>query len=135
MTRRVLIVLLLGTVVGAGCARRHPIYNVSGARLAQAPGTPSPAIGQVSKAIWAAGKKLGWQIEEVRPGELTGTLHLRSHVAVVSIVHDTSTFSINFKDSTNLLHDGDRIHKNYNKWIRRLERQIQAEIASTPSAR
>ena len=130
--RALIIILLIGTVAIAGCVRTQPIYNVSGARLATAPGIPPRTVDEVAKAIWMAGKKLGWQIDEVRPGELTGTLKLRSHVAVMSIVHDQSTFSIKFKNGTNLLYESDRIHRNYNKWIQKLERQIQAEIAAPP---
>lgn len=120
-----LVAAVLIAVVGC---RTATIENVTNAPLAPAPNT-SLTMGDVSRAIWTAGKKLGWVIQDVRPGELTGTLNRRKHVAVVTITHDTSTFSINYKDSQNLRHEGQEIHRRYNYWVRRLEKQIQAEIA------
>lgn len=135
MRRRALILALVAGVSIAGCVRTQPIYNITNAPLPRSPGAAEPTTQQVARAIYAAGKRLGWQIHEVRPGEMTGTLRLRAHVAVVSIVHDTSKFSIRYKDSTNLLHAGDVIHRNYNNWIRNLERNIHAELANLPAAR
>ena len=124
-----LLALAVAAVViaGPGCSRTVPILTVVAAPLGPAPGN-KPSLEDVSRTIWAAGKKLGWVIQEVRPGELTGTLSLRNHVAVVTIVHDTATFSIRYKDSRNLLHHNDYIHRNYNNWINNLAKTIQAEI-------
>jgi hypothetical protein len=98
-----------------------------------APLAPAPnariTMHDVAEAIWRAGARLGWQIEKVSPGVLTGTLRIRRHVAVVAITHDTSTVRIAYKDSTNLLYDGQEIHKRYNHWVLNLERAIHSEIA------
>lgn len=110
-----------------GC-RTATIQNITNAPLAPAPNA-RVTMEDVSKAIWAAGKKLGWVIQDVRPGELTGTLSLRQHVAVVTITYDTSTFSINYKDSQNLKHQGQEIHRKYNHWVQNLAKSIQAETA------
>jgi hypothetical protein len=64
------------------------------------------------------------------PGETEGRLHLRSHVAIVSITFDTKQFSIFYKDSTNLDYDGARIHRNYNGWIQNLEQAILAQTSA-----
>jgi hypothetical protein len=130
-----LLVFPVATIAVLGaCSRVRPIYNVKDVTLATSPGSVL-TMEQVSKAIWTAGRRLRWQIVEVRPGEMTGTLKLRSHVAVVSILHDTSRFSITYKDSTNLLHSNAEIHRNYNNWIRNLERQIQVEVGNSSSGR
>ncbi len=100
MGRRKLLVLLLGLPMLFGACRTAPIYDVKNAALPSPPGGKPLTIEDVAKAIAATGKQLGWQIDEVRPGELTGTLKVKSHVAVVSIVHDTSKYSITYKDST-----------------------------------
>lgn len=111
----------------AGC-RTAPIYNASGVPLPARPGA-ALTLGDVSQAIASAGRKLGWRMEEVRPGELTGTLALRKHRAVVAITHDTAKFDITYKASEMLRQEGDQIHRNYNNWIRNLEKAIQSEIA------
>ena len=119
---------LVGAVLIAvvGC-RTATIKNVTNAPLAPAPNT-TLTMEDVSKAIRTAGESLGWVIQDVRPGELTGTLNQRKHVAVVTITHDTSTFSINYQDSQNLMHQGQDIHRRYNYWVQRLAKEIQAEI-------
>ena len=114
-------------VAGQGCVRTAPILTVIAAPLGPAPGT-QPTLEEVSRVIWAAGKKLGWVMQEVRPGEVTGTLSLRNHLAVVTIMHDTSTFSIKYKDSRNLRYADDHIHRQYNNWVDHLAKTIQAEM-------
>lgn len=125
--RYLVLVLAAILIAGQGC-RTVPILTVTNAPLGAAPGT-KPTMEEVSRVIWSAGKKLGWAIQEVRPGELTGTLTLRSHVAVVAITHDTSTFTINYRDSRNLLHQDQHIHRNYNNWVNNLAKTIQSEMA------
>lgn len=129
MLKLISFVAVLAVITFTGC-RTATIQNVTNQPLAPAPNTQL-TMESVSKAIWAAGKKLGWVIQEDRPGQLTGTLNLRKHVAVVGIAHDTKTFSIVYKDSRNLMHQGDQIHNNYNGWIQNLSKAIQAEIGRT----
>jgi len=105
-----------------------PILTVTNAPLGPPPGS-RVSLEEVSRAIWAAGKRLGWDMQEVRPGELTGTLSLRKHLAVVAITHDTSTFSIKYRNSINLRQHDDEIHRSYNYWVNNLARAIQAELA------
>lgn len=85
---------------------------------------------QVGDAIRRAGAGLGWIMRPVSPGKLEATLRLREHVAVVDIEYDTKTFSIRYKDSQNLNYDGRTIHRNYNSWIRNLERAINAQVTA-----
>jgi hypothetical protein len=125
--------LIVSALTAGGC-RTAPIRNVTDARLNAAPGT-TLTMDQVATAIWRAGQGLGWQINPVRPGELTGMLKLRSHVAVVSITHDTTSFNITYRESTNLLQSGQEIHKRYDTWVRNLELRIQQEVAAASAAR
>jgi hypothetical protein len=59
---------------------------------------------------------------------LTGRLALRTHVAVVDIAHDTNSYSIKYRESTNLQAEGGMIHKNYNGWIQNLEKGIRTQL-------
>ncbi len=57
--------------------------------------------------------------------ESGGTLH----VVVVGVnrigqEYSTSSFSIVYDDSTMLRYNGTTIHRNYNRWVRKLERRI-----------
>jgi hypothetical protein len=93
-----------------------------------APVTRNLAAAQVRLAILRAGATLGWQMQDVQPNLIEGTLYLRSHKAQVDIPYSTGRYSIVYKDSVNLLYDGTNIHKNYNGWIKNLDRAIQAQL-------
>ena len=127
------LVLAVVLVAAGGCRTTAPILTISNAPLGPPPGA-SVSTEDVSRAIWAAGKRLGWVIEPVRPGELTGTLKLRQHLAVVTIRHDTSTFSIHYKNSVNLRQHDQEIHRQYNNWVQNLARNIQSEMARPGSS-
>jgi hypothetical protein len=101
-----------------------PIQNVE-----QAPITPTPAsLADVTKAITRAGVGLGWQMKPIAPGKMEGTLLIRDHKAVVDITYDLKTYSIRYKDSTNLNYDGTNIHRNYNGWITNLDKAIRSQL-------
>jgi hypothetical protein len=124
--RRAVLVALAVVLATAAC-RTAPVYNVD-TSLAGPPNTKL-TVQQVGQAIWRAGNRLGWRMEQVSPGVLTGTLNLRRHVAVVSITHDTATYRITYKDSSNLLYENGQIHRRYNQWVQNLEQAIRRELA------
>ena len=126
--RYLMLALAAILIAGQGCRTTAPILTVTNAPLGSPPGS-KVSLEEVSRAIWAAGKRLGWEIQEVRPGELTGTLKLRQHLAVVAITHDTSTFSIKYQNSVNLRYQDNEIHRQYNNWVNNLSKGIQAEMA------
>ncbi len=127
MLRSALKVLVPAIVlVVAGC-RVAPVYEVQ-----QAPVTTARAasVADVERAIRTAGAALGWQMLPRGPGNLEGTLVLRDHRAVVDIKFDSKTYSIKYKDSSNLGYDGSTIHANYNGWVQRLDQTIRAQLSA-----
>ena len=112
------VVLLL-----AGC-RTVDLYNVQ-----NAPGTSKAvSMADVEMAIRRAGQPLGWQITPQGPGKAEGILVLREHRAIVNITYDTKSYSITYKDSSNLQYDGKWIHSNYNGWIQNLDMAISKQL-------
>jgi hypothetical protein len=87
-------------------------------------------MDDVQKAIIRAGAGLGWQMKPVEPGLIVGTLTLRTHMAMVNVKYDAKTYSITYKDSSNLDYTGDSIHKNYNGWVTNLDRGIQSQLSN-----
>ena len=63
---------------------------------------------------------------EKTDGHIEGTLNLRMNTAVVDIFYDDSKFNIKYKDSKNLKHNGDYIHRNYYNWVINLNRSINS---------
>jgi hypothetical protein len=110
-----------------GCASL-PILNVTSAPV-NAPKQLS--MQEVENAITRAGKVMSWQMKSIRPGQLEGTLHLRTHKAVIDIIHTTSNYSINYKDSSNVDYDGTNINRGYNRWVKSLDDAIKIQLASS----
>jgi hypothetical protein len=105
----------------------QPLYNVKGAPV-EAPGGKPPTLAEVEKAVIRAGTALGWKMQPVKPGQVTGTINLRRHSAIVDVTFDTRTFNITYKDSVELDYDGTNIHRNYNGWIQNLDKGIRAQL-------
>ena len=60
-----------------------------------------------------------------------GDVALSVSATLVDITHDTKVFSITYKDSVNLDYNAENktIHRNYNGWIRNLEKGIRAPVS------
>jgi len=124
--------MLLACIVFAttmGCRGGGQIYQVNNSPIESA-AAKKLSIEDVQKAIIGAGTGLGWKMAVVKPGEIIGTLDVRSHQAVVSIPHNASAYSILYKDSTNLKYNAEKqtIHVNYSGWVRNLDNAIRARL-------
>ncbi|MDG4595214.1 MAG: hypothetical protein P9F75_05910 [Candidatus Contendobacter sp.] len=119
---------LIGIVALAlvGC-KSNPVYNVEGAPVSTS--TSGYNLKDVRNAIQQAGVSLGWQMKDVQPGLIIGTLYLRDHMAQVEIPYNRTSYSIIYRDSQNLGYDGVNIHGNYNGWIQRLNGAINAQLS------
>lgn len=81
------------------------------------------------KNIIVAAKSLGWQVSEVSDGQLQLAYDKQGkHQVQLKVSYDASTYHIEYVDSHNMNYEksGDevRIHPNYNRWIRNLEKRI-----------
>lgn len=110
----------------AGC-RSAPVHDVVAAPAT----TVKPvALSTMESAIIGAGTGLGWRMIPRAPGQIEGVIALRDHRAVVTVNYDTKSYSIKYKDSSNLHYDGKSIHKNYNGWVENLDRAIRTNLAA-----
>lgn len=130
MKRKLIAVLsiLVTTLALTGCPHQADVYNVEDASIVS--NVQNISADDVRKAIIRAGGALGWSIKDAGPNQLEGTLHLRSHIAKVDIPYNTGSYSILYKDSTNLRYDGTKIHSNYNGWIQNLHKAIQVQLST-----
>jgi len=120
------IVVASAFLILAGC-RSNPVLNIENAPITIA---AKHSSADIKKAIVRAGAGLGWNMKAKKSGHIVATLYLREHVAIVDIKYSNKSYSITYKDSTNLNYDGTNIHKNYNGWVTNLNRQIQAQLTS-----
>ncbi len=121
-----LLIVVIGLAL-AGCARTMPVYNVSAAPVASPSGQLSAA--KVRSAIIQALADKGWVVKQDDPGKITAEALVRDHRAEVEIAYSATQYSITYKDSANLLYDGTMIYRNYNKWIKLLEQQIDQRLS------
>lgn len=126
MKKLLVKLLLLAVVAGAvvGC-RSAMVYNVDEQSIVS---SGKPNMKDIKSAILRAGASLGWQMKESKPGQIVATLFLRKHMAQVDITYSTKSYSITYKNSSNLNYDGETIHSNYNGWVQNLQRQIDAQL-------
>jgi len=123
------VVAVAATLLSMTACAPVPVRNVVDAPVVT--NVDSVMLNEIRDAVTRAGASLGWIMVEEEPGLVRGTLRLRSHVAIVDVIFDTSTYSIQYVDSTNLDYSeaNGTIHKNYNGWIQNLDTAIQRELA------
>ena len=125
LTKTLCLALGLGLSAASWSWGGQPIQNVNDATVVSA----SPVqTSQVKSAIMIAGTSLGWQMAEVSPGLIQGTLNLRKHTAVVDIPYSAAKYSIVYRSSINLDEKDGQIHKNYNSWVQNLSKKIGTEL-------
>jgi len=124
------VAVCLAVVGMIGCRGGGQVYQVNDAPVVTASGK-ALSMDQVRKEIIAAGVAAGWQMAAPKPGEIVGTLNVRSHQAVVSIPYTAKSYSILYKDSSNLKYDeaAQTIHENYASWIQRLDGAIRSRLS------
>jgi hypothetical protein len=126
------VLLAVFLVVGiTGCLMSKPIYNINNDQIISFPSMPLNKAGEL---IRQAGATRGWAMSLQKPGHIVATLMTRSHTVAVDIYYTTNTFSIVYKSSSNLDYDPstNTIHRNYNRWVRNLEKAILLKLSNTP---
>lgn len=129
-----LFFVALAALTLAGCRQPAPILTIDSLpyhSVTSASVGRQPTLDQYEGAIIRAGAKRGWTFSRMGRGHLEGRLLVRGkHTAVVNVYFNSETFSIIYKDSSNLeYNEAERtIHPNYNSWVRNLEQDIQVEV-------
>lgn len=115
--------LLSGILMLSSCAREQPVLN-----LQNQPASQQLTTEQVKKCIEMAGTGRGWQMHEVKPGLIDGVISRGGHYAEISIPYSNKGYSINYQTSQNLMAKDGSVHRNYNKWIKLLNKDIQSNL-------
>jgi len=118
--------MIAAKVVGAlaGCARTAPIEQVNA--IVSAGRTEA----QVKDAIIKAGAQRQWIMSDAGPGVIKGKLQNRDHVADIKINYSATSYSIVYVSSINLMAANGKIHRNYNRWVHNLDKDIQVTLAA-----
>jgi len=122
---------LIGTtlfvLILTGCGGTA-IYNIDNSNTIDT----KTSMKQVEIAIKNGVTRKHWSVKKVQNGLLSATINVRNkHIATVSIPYTSKGYKIDYTSSEGLGYNMDKntIHKNYNKWIRNLEKNINYELA------
>ncbi|CDL82346.1 hypothetical protein [Xenorhabdus szentirmaii] len=122
-TSHKLLISLACVVMLSGCARNTPILTPQTTIMTH------NSLPDVKKAILEAGQKRKWVMTEVSPGVINGYLKNRDHDAQIRINYTNKNYSINYVTSHNLKAHNGKIHRNYNRWVNNLDKDIQLNLA------
>jgi hypothetical protein len=109
-----------------GCNSTVPVKNFDNQIITQF-GDSTSTVKSVQKSIVRAAVTLGWKTKVTSDNAIVATLDIRKHQLVVLITHDDKSFSIEYRDSTNLKYNGTKIHRQYINWVTNLIRSIHAQ--------
>lgn len=135
-----IVTALLMSLFLAGCKTSIPIQNIDTAPIPQA--GKQLTITEIEKAIIDAAIYKRWVVTRVSPGVMHAEVAVRNHMAKVEIKYNLESYSITYLDSYNLDFEEaspdskyahrhvDRIHRNYNKWVTLLNREITTNLTN-----
>lgn len=122
----VLVLSLVLAMASLGCVERTvPIQDYGNSTEGY---SKKFSADQIGNAIVRAGGAIGWRMDKTSPGLITATVINRGHTVTVEIPYTGSGYSIKYRDSSNMMAQDGKIHRNYNRWVDRLNRNIMAEI-------
>lgn len=125
--------LILAFIAIAMCfatsCRKAYIQNINNEPIPYVSPEKKLSQEQIEKAIVVGGSRLGWSIVKAKPNLMVGTLNIRKHQVQVDITYTDESYSINYRDSTNMKSDGTKIHRNYNAWVKKLDDAIRKSLA------
>lgn len=124
LLRATLITLALLTT--AGCTSK-PILNTQ---------HELPVANQVSEekmktVIINALQKREWTVQRLSPQLVQAEINVRNqYYAAIDIRYTRNNYAITYRDSRDLGYKDGKIHRNYNRWVSMLDRDIMAALRS-----
>ncbi|OLU33175.1 hypothetical protein BVH03_05145 [Pseudomonas sp. PA15(2017)] len=118
--------LLAALLLGITACTSKPVLNIT----SSAPPAVVKDEDDMRRAILTALQRRQWTVERADRGQIMALITRRSHQAEITIPYSASGYSIRYRDSHNLDYRKGKIHRNYNKWVRNLDRSIQQELQS-----
>jgi hypothetical protein len=122
LLRATLITLALLTT--AGCTSK-PILNTQH----DLPANNQASEEKVKQVIVAALQKREWAVQRLSPQLVQAEITVRNQFYAAIDIHYTRTgYAITYRDSRDLGYKDGKIHRNYNRWVSMLDRDILAGL-------
>ena len=104
--------------------RMKTLYNITDTPF-NFSGDTAPALSVVEEVLKASFEEKGWTVKKVDANRMEASILVRErHYAKVDVTFDTEKYSVMYVDSDMLLYDGKKIHKNYNNWVKAVEKVV-----------
>ncbi|MEB0105559.1 hypothetical protein [Pseudomonas sp. MH9.3] len=122
LLRATLIALALLTT--AGCTSK-PVLNTQH----ELPATPQLSEEKMKQVIVAALQKREWTVQRLSPQLVQADITVRGKFyAAIDIRYTRNSYAISYRDSRELGYKDGKIHRNYNRWVSMLDRDILAGL-------
>jgi hypothetical protein len=125
--KNILMLIILSFVI-TGCSSTKPIINLQNEPIYTQEITEKLSSKDIERAIIQAGSNLGWDGKLIEPGLVEATFARGNYDAIVDISYTEQNFNITYKDSHNLKYNDGKIHKNYNRWVANLSKNIKEQV-------
>lgn len=84
---------------------------------------------QMKQAILTALVKRKWSVQRVGPDKVQAQITVREQFhAEIDIDYSPVSYTINYRDSRGMDYSDGKIHKNYIRWVRLLDKDILREL-------
>ena len=124
LLRATLIALALLTT--AGCTNK-PVLNTQH----DLPVTAQLSEAKIKQVIVAALQKREWTVQRLSPQLVQAEITVRNQFhAEIDIRYTRTSYAITYRDSRDLGYKDGKIHRNYNRWVSMLDRDIMAGLQS-----
>lgn len=121
-------ILIFSLLFIVSCSRSQVVFDVEHTQAPQ--GMTLKEVG--NGVVMGIMNNTAWKIISHKEGIVVARVLVRSHAAQVEIWYDEAGYSIKYVTSQNLNYsesNGEKvIHRNYNKWIITLDRNIQKSL-------
>ncbi|WP_321850083.1 hypothetical protein [Pseudomonas paraveronii] len=122
LLRATLITLAL--LSSAGCTSK-PVLNTQH----DLPASAQVSEEKVKQAIVAALQKREWTVQRLSPQLVQAEITVRNQFyAAIDIRYTRNSYAITYRDSRDLGYKDGKIHRNYNRWVSMLDRDIMAGL-------
>ena len=122
LLRATLITLAL--LSSAGCTSK-PVLNTQH----DLPASAQVSEEKVKQAIVAALQKREWTVQRLSPQLVQAEITVRNQFhAEIDIRYTRTSYAITYRDSRDLGYKDGKIHRNYNRWVSMLDRDILAGL-------
>ena len=122
LLRATLVALALLTT--AGCTNK-PVLNTQH----DLPANPQVNEEKMKQTIIAALNKRQWVVQRLSPQLVQAEINVRNqYYAAIDIRYTRNSYAITYRDSRELGYKDGKIHRNYNRWVSMLDRDIMAGL-------